>query len=134
MDAAGTVFEELGQDSLGAQVDGLTHNAEMYDRVVRVCSQTGAQTPSTPLSCFDSEGARSLSCADRSRAATGERGGPCPATATRLGRVGAWAAVVADPPFGPCWPRGSERTHDGAPTAYWMDQGTASVFAAAASA
>jgi uncharacterized protein with ParB-like and HNH nuclease domain len=32
MDAAGTVFEELGQDSLVAQLDGLTHNAEIYVR------------------------------------------------------------------------------------------------------
>ena len=32
MDAAGTVFEELGQDSLVAQLESLTHNAEMYVR------------------------------------------------------------------------------------------------------
>src|SRR5215213_10308232 len=32
MDAAGTVFEELGKDSLAAQLEGLTHNAEMYVR------------------------------------------------------------------------------------------------------
>lgn len=32
MDAAGTVLEELGQDSLVAQLEGLTHNAEMYVR------------------------------------------------------------------------------------------------------
>jgi hypothetical protein len=30
MDAAGAVFEELGQDALVAQLEGLTHNAEMY--------------------------------------------------------------------------------------------------------
>jgi hypothetical protein len=32
MDAAGSVFEELGIDSLAAQLQGLTHNTEMYVR------------------------------------------------------------------------------------------------------
>jgi len=32
MDAAGAAFEDLGQDSLAAQLESLTHNAEMYVR------------------------------------------------------------------------------------------------------